>query len=270
MKKNALMAAMIFAAGSLLAADPKDAVTAAAKKLADGGNYTWKSTVDAGEGGFGSGVTQGKTAAGLTWTSTPGFAFGGDAPPPTERLFKGTNSVTKNQEGKWQTAEEIAAAAAANGGGGFGGRGGFGGGGFGGGGLVLPTSAVTDLMADVKSLKDDNGVLVGDLTDEGAKGNVMPFGRRGGGRRGGAPGGGGPGGPGGGGGFTPPEATDAKGSVKFWIKDGVLTKYEMKNSGNMSFGGNDMTINRTTTVEFSAVGSTKVDAPADVVKKLGN
>jgi len=263
MKKNAHLAAMIFAAGSLLAADPKDAVTAAANKLAGGGNYTWKSTVDVGENGFGGGVTQGKTVAGLTWTSTPGFAFGGgDAPPPTERLFKGTNSVTKNQDGKWETAEEIAAAAAANGGGGFGGGGRFGGGGgFGGGGLELPTSAVTNLMADVKSLKDDNGVLVGDLTDEGAKGNVMPFGRRGAGRRGGAPGGGG---------FTPPEATDAKGSVKFWIKDGVLTKYEMKNSGNMSMGGNDIAINRTTTVEFSDVGSTKVDAPADVLKKLGN
>ena len=264
MKKNALMAAMIFAAGSLLAADPKDTVTAAAKKLADRGSYTWKSTVDAGENGFGGGVTQGKTAAGLTWTSTPGFAFGGDAPPPTERFFKGTNSVTKNQDGKWQTAEEIAAEAAANGGGGFGGFGGFGGG-----ELVLPTTAVTDLLADVKSLKDDNGVLVGELTDDGAKGNVMPFGRRRGGR-GGAPGGGGPGGAGGPGGFTPPEPTDAKGSVKFWIKDGVLTKYEMKNSGNMSFGGNDVAINRTTTVEFSDVGNTKVDAPADAVKKLGN
>ena len=259
---------MLFAAGSLLAADPKDTVAAAAKKLADGGNYTWKQTVDAGENGFGSGVTQGKTADGLTWTSTPGFAFGGgDAPPPTERIYKGTNSATKNQDGKWQTADEIAAEQAANGGGG--GFGGFGGGGgFFGGGLTLPTAAVADLMGDIKDLKEDGGALVGDLTDDGAKGNVMPFGRRRGGR-GGAPGGGGPGGAGGGGGFTPPEPTNAKGSVKFWVKDGVLTKYEMKNSGTMSFGGNDVEINRTTTVEFSAVGSTKVDAPADIVAKLG-
>lgn len=260
---------MMIAAGSLLAADPKDTVTAAAKKLADGGNYSWKQTVDAGEGGFGGGVTQGKTAAGLTWTSTPGFAFGGgDAPPPTERLYKGTNSATKNQEGKWQTAEEIAAEQAANGGGGFGGFGGGFGGGMFGGALALPTATVTDLMADVKGLKDDNGALVGDLTDDGAKGNLMPFGRGRRGGRGGPPGGGGPGGPGGG--FTPPEATNAKGSVKFWIKDGVLTKYEMKNSGSMSMGGNDIDINRTTTVEFSNVGTTKVDAPADILKKLGN
>ena len=57
MKNNALLAAIIIAAGSLHAADLKDTVTAAANKLAAGGNYTWKSTVDVGEGGFGGGVT---------------------------------------------------------------------------------------------------------------------------------------------------------------------------------------------------------------------
>jgi hypothetical protein len=257
MKNNALLATMLFAAGSLLAADPKDTVTTAAKKLADGGNYTWKQTVDAGEGGFGGGVTQGKSAAGLTWIQTPGFAFGGgDAPPPTERLYQGTNSATKNAEGQWQTAAEIAAAAAANGGGGGfgGGRGGM----FGRGALELPTTTITNLVAGVKELKDDNGALVGDLTEDAAKANVFPGGRG----RGRGPGGGGPGGGG------PPEPTDAKGSVKIWVKDGALVKYELKNSGKMSFGGNDMEINRTTTVEISDVGSTKVDAPADVVKKL--
>src|SRR5216110_2030127 len=111
MKKNLLFGLITLMGGSLLTAyaGPKDDVTAAAKKLADGGNYTWKQTVDAGEGGFGSGVTQGKTAAGLTWTQTPGFAFGGgDAPPPTDRLYQGTNSATKNADGQWQTAAEIA------------------------------------------------------------------------------------------------------------------------------------------------------------------
>ena len=258
MKKNLLLGIITLMGGSLLTAyaGPKDDVISAATKLADGGNYTWKQTVDAGEGGFGSGVTQGKTAAGLTWTQTPGFAFGGgDAPPPTERLYQGTNSATKNADGQWQTAAEIAAAADANGGGGgFGG--GRGGGFFGRGALVLPTTTITNLVAGVKDLKDDNGVLVGDLTDDAAKANVFPGGR---GRRGGG------GGPGGGG---PPEPTNAKGSVKIWLKDGALIKYELKNSGTMSFGGNDIDINRTTTVEFSDVGSTKVDAPADIVKKL--
>lgn len=251
MKRNILFAATMLAASSLFAADPKDTVTAAAKKLADGGNYSWKQTVDNGGGGFGGGgpqVSQGKTAAGLTWTQTPGFAFGGgDAPPPTERLFKGTNSVTKNQEGQWQTPEEMQAA-------GGGGRGGFGGfGGFGG-AVAQPAATAQELAGLAKELKEDNGVISGDLTDDGAKAQLT-FGRRGG--------------RGGGGGFTPPEPTNAKASVKFWVKDGALTKYELKSSGTMSFGGNDIQIDRTTTVEFSDVGSTKIDAPADALKKIG-
>ena len=270
MKRNVLFAATLFAAGSLFAADPKDTVTAAAKKLADGGNYSWKQTADrgGGGGGFGGGgpqVSQGKTAAGLTWTQTPGFAFGGgDAPPPTERLSKGTNSVTKNQDGQWQTPEEMAAAmgggpGGGGPGGGFGGGRGFGGGMFGGGATVLPASTAQDVAGLTKSLTEANGIISGDLTEDGAKAQLS-FGRRGG--RGG---GGGPGG----GGFTPPEPTNAKASVKFWVKDGALTKYELKSSGTMSFGGNDMQMDNTTTVEFSDVGATKIDAPADAVKKIG-
>ncbi len=268
---------MLFAAGSLLAADPKDTVTAAGKKLVDGGNYSWKQSVEnaGGGGGFGGGgggpqVSEGKVAGGLIWTSTPGFAFGGgDAPPPTERIFKGTNSATKNQEGKWQTAEEIAAEAAANGGGGGGGGfgGGFGGGrgrggfGFGGGTPALPGTNVAYLASMAKSLTESGGVISGDLTDDGAKAQLA-FGGRG--RRGG---GGGFGGPGGGGG-APPEPTGAKASVKFWVSGGNIAKYELKASGTMSFGGNDIQIDRTTTVEFKDIGTTKIDAPADIVAKL--
>ena len=138
-------------------------------------------------------------------------------------------------------------------------RPGFGGGFCGGGATVLPAATVQDLAGLTKSLKEENGVISGDLTEDGAKAQLS-FGRRGG--RGG---GGGPGG----GGFTPPEPTNAKASVKFWVKDGVLTKYELKSSGTMSFNGNDMQIDNTTTVEFSDVGSTKIDAPADAVKKIG-
>jgi hypothetical protein len=253
----------MLAAGTLLAADPKDAVSAAVKKLGD--NYSWKQTMDmgGGMGGMGGGqpmVSQGKTANGVVWTSSEMMGN------TTERLAKGTNTVTKGQDGKWQTPAEIAAAAAAAGGegGGMGmgmgrGRGGFGGGMFGG-AAALPAATVTDLIGQVKSLKEENGVISGDLTEEGAKAQ-SGFGGRRGGRAGG------PGGPGGGMGM--PEPTNAKASVKFWVKDGVLTKYELKSSSTMSFGGNDMQMDRTTTVEFNDVGKTKIDAPADVLKKIG-
>ena len=65
-----------------------------------------------------------------------------------------------------------------------------------------------------------------------------------------------------------PEVADAKGSVKFWLKDGVLSKYEYQVQGKMSFNGNDVEINRTTTVAIKDVGSTKVQVPDDVKKKL--
>jgi hypothetical protein len=74
------------------------------------------------------------------------------------------------------------------------------------------------------------------------------------------------GGRGGGGGGA--EVSGAKGSVKFWIKDGVLAKYQTKVQGTVSFNGNDRDVDRTTTVEIKEVGATKVDVPASASKKI--
>ncbi len=62
--------------------------------------------------------------------------------------------------------------------------------------------------------------------------------------------------------------TGAKASVKFWIKDGSLSKYEYHTQATMSFNGNDMNIDRTTTVEIKDVGSTKVTVAPEAAKKL--
>ena len=82
----------MFATCSLLAADLKDTVSAAAKKLTEDGNYSWKQTMDMGGGGFGGGgpmVSQGKTLKdGLTWTSMEIMDN------TIERLAKGTNSLS--------------------------------------------------------------------------------------------------------------------------------------------------------------------------------
>ena len=56
--------------------------------------------------------------------------------------------------------------------------------------------------------------------------------------------------------------------MKFWVKDGVLSKYEYQVKGKMSFNGNDVEINRTTAVAIKEVGSTKVDVPDEAKKKL--
>ncbi len=66
----------------------------------------------------------------------------------------------------------------------------------------------------------------------------------------------------------PMTVSDAKGSVKFWVKDGALTKYEFKLKGSIKFGDNDFPVDRTATVEIKDVGTTKVEVPDAAKKKL--
>ena len=119
----------------------------------------------------------------------------------------------------------------------------------------LPAAQAADVLGKTKSLTSDDGVISGDLTEDGAK-DLLRFGPR---RRGGGPG---PGGVG------PPEPQNAKGSAKFWVRDGALTKYVVHVEGTMSFGGDDRQIERTTTVEIKDAGSTKVEIPDEAQKKL--
>jgi hypothetical protein len=65
-----------------------------------------------------------------------------------------------------------------------------------------------------------------------------------------------------------PTVTDPKGSVKFWVKGGQLTKYQFHVQGNVSFNGNDRDVDRTTTVEIKDVGTTKIQVSDDARKKL--
>ncbi len=66
---------------------------------------------------------------------------------------------------------------------------------------------------------------------------------------------------------TPPK--DVKGSVKFWLKDGTLPKYEYNLQGKIQGrDGQELDLNRTTTVEIKNLGSTKVQLPEEAKKKL--
>jgi hypothetical protein len=236
MKRNLFSGAVILLAGSLLAAEssPKDAVSAAAKKLADKSNYSWKMTLDLGPNSpFTPGPTEGKTEKdGFTSLSS---TFGDNT---SEGVSKGKKIAVKTEEG-WKTAEEVSGDA---------------GGGFNPGAfmalrlqnLKVPAAEVEDLVAKAKELKKDGDVCSGDLTEDGAKALLsVGFGRRGG-----------------------PAATNAKGSVKFWIKDGALTKYELKLSGKREINGEEREIERTSTIEIKDVGTTKLDVPDEAKKKL--
>ena len=88
-------------------------------------------------------------------------------------------------------------------------------------------------------MKKEGDVYSGQLTDDGAKAQFR---------------------------FGTPK--DPKGSVKFWLKDGVVVKFEFKVQAKVDFNGNEMDVDRATTVEIKDVDSTKVNIPEAAKKKL--
>ena len=232
MKKQILCFATMTLATALFAADTKEEVTAAAKKLGEKANYSWKTTVVVPESAqFKPGPTDGKTEKdGFTYIKT---SFGDNN---VEVVTKGEKTAFINRDGEWQLAGEGGQGA---------GRGAFMR------NVRPPAAQASEIAAGAKELKQDGDVIAGDLTEDGAK-TLMRF------RRGGGGGGGGEG----------PAISNAKGSAKFWIKDGTLTKYEFKVSGKMDFNGNEIDLDRTTTVEIKDVGTTKVEVPESAKKKL--
>jgi hypothetical protein len=70
-------------------------------------------------------------------------------------------------------------------------------------------------------------------------------------------------------GSNPPEVANAKGTVKFWLKDGVLIKLQTHVTGRVTAANQERDIDRSTTIEIKDVGSTKLDVPEEAKKKLG-
>ena len=239
MKKNLLFGLMALLAGSLLAADssPKDDVKKAAAALGSQTNYTWQATVEVpADSPFKPGPTDGKTEKG--GYTTLSFSFGDNS---TEAVTKGTNGAVKTDDG-WKT---LAEALKDNGDGGFNPT------------MFIarrvqnyrvPAVEAASLADDAKELKQDTNSISGDLTEAGAK-ELLSFRRRGNGGDG-------------------PTVSNAKGSVKFWLSNGKLAKYQFHVQGTVSFNGNDRDVDRTTTVEIKNVNSTKIEVPDEVKKKL--
>lgn len=232
--------------------DDEEDVKNAAKKLGDS-SYAWTSTPksEGGQQGGGggrrpqAGPTEGKTEKdGYTTLSSKS----GDT--TNEAVLKGGKAVVKSGDA-WKSTDEF----------GQGGGGGQGGqrdpASFFARGLrnfKLPAEQAGSLVDKVGDLKKgEDGSYAGDLTEEGAKELLSG---------------------GGGGGGRAPTVTEPKGSVTWWVKDGVLVKYEIKLTGKMTFGGQggqqgrEIAINRTTTVEIKDVGAAKVEPAEEAKKKL--
>jgi hypothetical protein len=56
--------------------------------------------------------------------------------------------------------------------------------------------------------------------------------------------------------------------VKFWVKEGALTKVEYHVEGTLSFNGNTMDLKRTTTTEIKDAGKVTLEVPEEAKKKI--
>lgn len=238
MFRSMLVGCVALVAGSSLAIGAaQDDVKAAAQKLADANSYSWKTTIENAGGQNRGGPSEGKTEKdGYTMvTMTRGDNT-------IVVLGKGDKVVVKTEDG-WKTREELASDN-------NGGNGGRNPARFAAGAVRnLPAKTAEELANDAKELNASGDTISGPLSEEGAK-KELTFRRRGGNNA------------------NAPEVSNAKGDVKFMVKDGVLTGYELHVTGTVSFNGNDRDIDRTTKVQFSDVGSTKIEVPEDAKKKI--
>ena len=233
MKQIVLLGLIGLATHLSSAADSKEKVNNAAKQLGDKANYSWTTSTKEADGSAGRlGAIEGKAEKG--GVTCLNFSVGD---LPVEVCMKGDKGAAKAFEG-WQTFDEVAQPGGAPA------------------AIVrflrsykAPVAESTSLAGKVTELKEADGAISGELKEDAVK-ELLLFGSR---RREGQ---------------EPPKTTDAKGSVKFWIKDGALTKFEIKVQGKVTAGDRENDINRTTTVEIKDVGTTKIAVPDEAKQKL--
>lgn len=240
--KSFLTAGLILGLSPLaLFAGPKEDAQAALKKLKDAPNYSWtaKSSTEGGARTMPSTLLTGKAEKG-------GFAHLSQSTDndPIEVVLKGDKGVLKTSEG-WKAAADLPQPQ--GGGGGqdpavratmIGRR------------LLQTKLPADDLAAHLEKASDiqaADGAVSGKLSPDSAK-ELLSFGR---GRRGA---------------FEP---KDASGTLKYWIKEGSVTKAEVQVSGKIAGrDGNEFDLKRSTVIEFKDVGATQVSIPDDAKKKL--
>ena len=232
MKTGFLLSLIGFAAASLIAAEPAEDIKAAAKKLADK-SYAWTAKVESpgSDRGRGFGPASGKIdPTGATYLAWQG------RDSKTEAIKKGEKFVLKSGE-EWQTASELEEDNRAR----FTAR------------RVqsfkAPAQEAAELAAKVKGLKKDGDAYSGELTQEALK-EMYTFRRSGGDS-------------------SSADVSGLKGTAKFWVKDGVLSKFQTHVQGKMTFGDNERDVDRTTVYEITDIGTAKVEVPAEARKKLG-
>ncbi|HLY09052.1 MAG TPA: hypothetical protein VKW04_07115 [Planctomycetota bacterium] len=227
------------------ALDDKEDLKAAAKKLTDAANYSWTTTIKnnadpqaPGAARFSPGPIEGKAEKdGVIWfsmkqgeNSFEGAMKGDKVAFKIKDLWMGSGDIPGGgQQGRPDPSMFAGRMLK---------------------GMKPAAQNVGEAIDRLKELKSEgNGVYSGEFTPEGAKDQLAPT--RGQGQ----------------GNFSP-TVSDAKGTAKFWVKDGIIVKVETTLQGKMSFGQREMEINRTATTDIKDVGSTKIELPEDAKKKL--
>ncbi len=219
-------------AGPLAAApaDAKNEIKTAAQKLAGQANYSWTATSKAE--GASANWRMGPTEG---KTEKGGYTYFSSSVGDNnfQVAFKGAKSAI-NRQGDWESADELESTDNAW--------------------MArrlrafkAPAEEAADLVDRAKELKSgEGGVYSGDLTEQGIKEILSRYGR------------------------GNVEAKGAKGWVKFWSQNGVLTKYEYNIQATITVGGDqrEIEINRTTSVAIKDVGTTKLSVPEPAKKKL--
>lgn len=233
MKQRILTLIMLVAAGSALAADSPaaDQVNNAIAKLQAAPNFSWTMTTKIPGLPFEPGPLKGRA-------ERDGFAVIsqelGDW--TLEAVFKG-EKVALKADGEWRLPDPSDGRAMMMS------------------GLVVrygtAVHEIESLIKNTTKLKaGEDGVLAGELTEQGAK-DLLTFHRAGDGQ-------------------GPPPPKNAQGSVRFWLKDGVLSKFESHVQGSVQFteDGDARDFSITRTLQLQDVGTTKTDVPAEARQKL--
>ncbi len=276
-----------------LAAAPTDLAIVAAMKLSDAPNYSWSTNVDDDARSYAiDGQTNLATKDDLSHVSMPMVAAvrrrvtraTGNSDNQMNAIFSGDEKLVIETPDGWRKPEQLAANSDSSsnysrgggwGGGGFGGRrgrrgmmGGMGGGYPGPSGgdgenngrpapaysnlqltLSRPHEELGIIVAGYTDLKAEDDVVSGTLTETAAKLLLVHPGQKE---------------------ITPLKAS---GTFRLWVKDRVLTKYEVKLEGTLAVMANgdrhEVTVHQTATTDLKDVGTTKFDVPDEAKKKLG-
>ncbi len=263
--------------GAIVRADPVDDAIVAGMKLSASPNYSWTTSIDRGAQ---STIIRGQTnSSGYSLLTFVGYSLssgsssrssgsGGEIPA----VFLGDSKYVVQTDGGWTTPSALPDASSSSTGNSSSGRTRGTGGGLATGrrggnrssrssssdsetgglpplpaGINLPHEELAIIVANYTDMHSDGSVATGKLTEIGVDLLLVPPGSN----------------------ETPPE--EATGTFQLWIKDGAVTKYEVKVSAKTGPGGRAVSggFSETITVEFKNVGSTTFDVPDAAKRRLG-